>query len=376
MRKRAYVAIALLVAILSTVIFYGREKLREMGKEVVNVYGWYGIISRSILTEFEKETGIRVVYDVFDNNDTLEAKLLATNSGYDVIFPSFIPYAARQYCIGAYIKLDQSQLPNMKNLETLVTRKFRDAGGDTDYLIPIFWGTTGIVYNYQTVLEAIGEEVTSYDVMFDADKISKLARYGVSFPEEFIDIFPQARLYWEIEGDSEDPSNLQLYKKRFQAIRQYIKKFSSNTVVNDLMTGEVCIAVCPSDNAWRAIRAAKTIRKDIRYVLPEDAGILWVDCMCIPQGAPHVRNAHKFINFLLQPAIAARITNESGIFTNILSASDLYSDEIRSDSDIFLTDARLERLIMGNPNKSEKDLWYDKEASRVWSQIRMNKFDK
>ena len=146
--------------------------IKEVPKEnSVNVYGWYGIISKSVLEEFEKETGIKVVYDVYDNNDTLEAKLLATNSGYDIVFPSFIPYAARQSSMGAYMKLDKTLIPNLKNIGGIVTDKFYASGADYDRLIPIFWGTTGIAYNDVLISSALPNEVVSIDTIFNPSKV-------------------------------------------------------------------------------------------------------------------------------------------------------------------------------------------------------------
>ncbi|MBQ3946021.1 MAG: spermidine/putrescine ABC transporter substrate-binding protein PotF, partial [Alphaproteobacteria bacterium] len=161
-------------------------------QETVNVYGWYGIIGNEILKDFEKETGIKVIYDVYDNNDTLEAKLLATNSGYDVVFPSFIPYAARQCAMGIYAKLNEDLIPNLKNIQGAITEKFKIAGGDITRLVPMFWGTIGIAYDEEAVRTIFPEakEVT-YDMLLKPENIKKLSQYGVSFPEEYIDIFPQ-----------------------------------------------------------------------------------------------------------------------------------------------------------------------------------------
>ena len=137
--------------------------LDRASKETVNVYGWYGIIGNDILKDFEKETGIKVVYDVYDNNDTLEAKLLATNSGYDVVFPSFIPYAARQCAMGAYTKINKNLIPNLKNIDGKITEKFKQTGGDTTRLIPMFWGTIGIAYDFDAITKIFPNQKMSYD---------------------------------------------------------------------------------------------------------------------------------------------------------------------------------------------------------------------
>jgi putrescine transport system substrate-binding protein len=346
---------------------------KDYGNNVVHICGWYGIISRSILREFEETTGIHVVYDVFDNNDTLEAKLLATNSGYDIVFPSFIPYASRQCSIGVYAKLDKLKLQNFQSLQTPVTEKFKEAGGDTDYLIPIFWGTTGIAYNH-TLLSELGEETVSYDTLLNPDKLSKLARYGVSFPEEFVDIFPQAKKFWAIPGEMNDVGTIPMYKKKFLSIRKYIKKFTSSTMISDILAGDFCAAIGSSDNAWRLKRAAEATGMDVRYVIPHGFGVLWIDCVCIPNKALHKDNAHKFIDFLLLPRIAAQITNESGILTNVTGACDLYASEITVDQNICPPEKSVANLMMGRASTSKSNLAYHKHAAKAWSQIRMGNF--
>lgn len=365
----------ILIVILLSIFILNMERLSQPR---VNVYGWYGIISREILSNFEKETGIKVVYDVYDNNDSLEAKLLATNSGYDIVFPSFIPYAARQLNMGAYQKIDMKYVPNIKNISGSITDNYKKSGGDIDYLIPILWGTTGIAYDANVLSKIFpNEKIDSYDVLLNPEKIKKLAKYGVSFPEEYIDIFLQTNIYLN-QGtldNRRDIKSINQYIDHFKLVREYIKKFSSSTMINDLISGEVCIAIGSSDNAWRAMRSGKYVNKDIRYVIPKNAGILWVDCVGIPQKAPNKENAYKFLNYLLRPDVAAKITNYSGILLNIPESTNLYNKEITNDSEICPMDNDvISKLIMGTPNKNLSNTKYDKLATRAWSQIKMGIF--
>ncbi len=365
----------ILVIILLAIFVLNMERLSQPR---VNIYGWYGVISREVLSDFEKETGIKVVYDVYDNNDSLEAKLLATNSGYDIVFPSFIPYAARQFNMGAYQKIDMEFVPNIKNISGGITDNYKKSGGDIEYLIPIFWGTTGIAYDANVLSKLFpNEKIDSYDVLLNPEKAKKLAKYGISFPEEYIDIFLQTNVYLnngKLEG-VRDPKLINRYIDCFKLIREYIKKFSSNTITTDLISGEVCIAISSSDTAWRAKRSGKYVDKDIRYIIPKDAGILWVDCVGIPQKAPNKENAYKFLNYLLRPEVAAKITNYSGILVNVPSSVELYNEEITNDPEICPVDNEIiSKLIMGVPNKNLEDTKYDKLAARAWSQIRMGIF--
>ena len=356
--------------------FLGIEK---SPKETVNVYGWYGIISNEILKDFEKETGIKVIYDVYDNNDTLEAKLLATNSGYDVVFPSFIPYAARQCAMGVYAKLDNNLIPNLRNIQCEITEKFKTAGGDITSLVPMFWGTIGIAYDEEAIKTIFPEakEVT-YDMLLKPENIKKLSKYGVSFPEEHIDIFPQTAVFLNLIDDNsiKTAKKIREYVKHFKKVRKYIKKFSSTTLIKDLLSGEVVVAIGCSDNAWRAIKSAKKLNKKLKYVIPRGYTTLWIDCMGIPAKAPHKENAHKFVNYLLRPEVAAKLTNNTGILVNIPEANKYFEKEFVDNTQICPRDKEMiSGMIMGHPSRNAEDIKTDKMATRAWSQIRMNDFD-
>ncbi|MBQ9335293.1 MAG: extracellular solute-binding protein [Alphaproteobacteria bacterium] len=349
--------------------------LDRASKETVNVYSWYGIIGNEILKDFEKETGIKVVYDVYDNNDTLEAKLLATNSGYDVVFPSFIPYAARQCAMGAYTKLDKTLIPNLKNIDGKITEKFKQTGGDTTRLIPMFWGTIGIAYDFDAIMKIFPNQKISYDLLLNPDNISKLARHGVSFPEEYIDIFPQTEAFLNLRDGRTFKSREKInkYIKHFTLVRSYIKKFSSTTLIRDLLSGEVIAAIGCSDNAWRAIQSAKDVGKKVKYVVPNGYGVLWIDCIGIPEKAPHKQNAHKFVNYLMRPEIAAKLTNKTGILVNIPKAQKYFDRGFINDKEICPTEDKvIAGMTLGTPSKDDEDRRNDKRATRAWSQIRMN----
>ncbi|MDR1034464.1 MAG: extracellular solute-binding protein [Holosporales bacterium] len=345
-------------------------------ENVVYVYGWYGIIPRHVIDEFEKTTGIEVVYDIYDNNDTLEAKLLTANSGYDVVFPSFIPYAVKQLAMGAYCAFDLKLLPNLKNVCGIVTEKFELNGGNLNYLIPLFWGTVGIVYEKSAVEQALpGEKIDSYEVLFNPSKLKKLFQFGVSFPEEYVDIFPQLNAYMGNKSKM-SISDVIKYCQFLSRVRPYITKFSSTTVIADLLSGNVCIAIGTSDNSWRAIRRARTIGKEIVYVVPRGAGVLWVDCVGIPLGSPNFENAHKFINFLLRPEIAAEITNHSGVLINVPEATELFREDITSNDQVCPTDPGvLSDLHLGQASINAEGLEFERKATKAWSRYKMKAFN-
>ncbi len=352
-----------------------RNYIHTNHKEVVNVYGWYGIIPNSVIRSFEKETNIKVIYDVYDNNDTLEAKLLATNRGYDIVFPSFIPYAARQSYMGIYKKLDYSKIPNIKNISSVFQTTLQKSQFNTDYLIPFFWGTIGIAINKDIVYKLLPNvSLDSYDIIFNPKNLKILAQHGVSFPEEFIDIFPQTMTYLDKNPHNKTQENLSSFKNLFRSIRQYITKFSSTTIINDLLTGNICIGIGSSDNVFRAMLSREQGAK-IKYILPSKGGILWIDCLCIPKTAPHLKNAYKFINFLLRPDICQQITNYSKILVTEKTTIEEFRKQYKNFPDICPNDERLGNMMIGTPSVSPSDLAFDKMAIRIWTQIRLNDFE-
>ncbi|MDR0942809.1 MAG: extracellular solute-binding protein [Holosporales bacterium] len=337
---------------------------------VVCVCSWCGVIPPDVFEDFEKETGIKIVYDAFGGNDVLEAKSLAGSNGYDVIFPSFIPYVSRGCLLGLYNKLDKTLIPNLKNIEKCpVTEKWIKAGGNVDYAIPFFWGTIGLIYNESITSKLFPNIPIDYKIIFDLENLKKISEYGVCFPEEYIDVFPQAKIFWKISGGQKDAKNLKLYKEHLKKLRKYIRKFSSNTIETDFELGEICIAISSSDNAWR-VRQSMQGEKKIKYILPKEGGILWVDCAVIPVGASHIQNAYKFLNFLLRPEVAARITNNSGILTNVCGAAKFYNKEIKEDV-IYLTSEEILRLSFGeNASVNKEDIDYTRLAVKAYSEIK------
>jgi putrescine transport system substrate-binding protein len=370
-RKR--IAILLFAVVLCFFYCFARHFVPD--KECVNVYGWYGIIPRSVINDFEKETGITVRYDFYDNNETLEAKLLATNSGYDVVFPSLIPYAARQAAIGVYCPIDEDCVPNIKNIDSTIYEKFKKVVKNYNVLVPIFWGTIGIAIDEDIVMEAVPAHcLDSYTLVFSDEFLSKLHKNGVSFPEEFVDIFPSMLNFLGEGFFNRDLANIKKVFGLCRRLRPFITKFSSTTLTNDILIGEVCVAIGSSDNAWRAIMAGRKIRKKIKFFIPKEGSTLWIDCIGIPVGAPHKKNAEEFIDFLLRPDILARITNHSGVLTTGANLRDKVSSDISEDINIYPDMETMDRLHIGYPCASEKDMNYEKTAIRAWNHVKLNIF--
>ncbi|MBR1944352.1 MAG: extracellular solute-binding protein [Alphaproteobacteria bacterium] len=336
---------------------------------VVNVYGWYGLLPKSVLEQFEKEYNIKVRFDAYDNNDVLEAKLLSGSNGYDVVFPSFIPYASRQTTMGAFEKINYKLIPNIKNTYGAISDNFKKYGGNTDYVVPTLWGTIGIVYNKDIINKLFPDLKTlTYRELMSEEYMREFHKYGVSFPEEYIDILPQIQTLIHDYSDFKSIINI------LSPVRKYITKFNSATVIYDILSEESCIAICSSDYAFKIISAAKELNKHIEFSIPKGSTVLWIDCMAIPKTAPHKENAHKFINFILQPKIAAEITNYSGILLNVPESRQYVDDAIKENNNIFPNDNELiSTFILGRAIRSENDIKYDREANKVWAKIKLNK---
>ena len=358
-----------LIIIVSFFVIFLLTNQYTPSNNVVNVYGWYGLLPKSVLEQFEKEYNIKVRFDAYDNNDVLEAKLLSGNNGYDVVFPSFIPYASRQITMGAFEKINYKLIPNIKNTYGAITENFKKYGGNTDYVVPTLWGTIGIAYNKDTINKLFPTLKTlTYRELLSEAYMKEFSKYGVSFPEEYIDILPQ------IQTIIDDYSNFQSIINILLPVRKYINKFNSATVIYDMVSGESCIAICSSDYAFKIISASAELNKNIEFSIPKGSTVMWIDCIAIPKTAPHKENAHKFINFILQPKIAAEITNYSGILVNVQESREYVDDEIKKNTNIFPNDNELiSTFILGRAIRSESDIKYDREANKLWAKIKLNK---
>lgn len=369
------------VLCLGIVILVLFVNFNEYKDNVVNIYGWYGIFPHEVIKAFEKETGIKVIYDSFDNNNILEAKLLSGSSGYDLVFPSFIPYASRETFLKVFSKIDYTLIPNVRNIKGTLTQKFINAGGNIEYVLPIFWGTMGVIYNAEIIKHEFTDlDNITYNDLFNPRFMKKVFKYGIALPEEYIDLFPQATAYVAINKDStvdEKRYNVSLDKSIMDillSIREYVTKFNSSTTTFDMVAEEICIAICSSDIAFKTINIAKSVGKKMKYSIPTNMTPAWIDCVAIPVTAPHKKNAHKFINFILQPQVALKITNYSGILINIPSNYPLIDEDMRKIPNIIPTPDEIDGFILGNTITSKLDMQRERHATNLWAKFKVGAF--
>jgi putrescine transport system substrate-binding protein len=317
-------------------------------QDSVHVYNWNDYIADGVLRDFREETGIRVVYDVYDSNEMLETRLLAGASGYDVVFPTARPYAARHLRAGIYMPLDRSMLLNFGNLDDRILESLHDIDPDNAHVLPYTWGTTGLGFNRAALERRLGPEFDggTWDLLFDPDTAARLADCGIAVlddPEEAL----QAVLMWlHRDGSSADPDDLGIAVETFRTIRPHIRYFHSSQFINDLANGDICLAMGYSGDILQARNRAAEAGAgiDIAYAVPREGAIMWVDVMAVPRDAPHPDAAHRFIDFLMRPEVMAAITNEVA-YPNANAASWGYIDsEIRDDTAIYPNDEIRSRL--------------------------------
>jgi putrescine transport system substrate-binding protein len=281
-------------------------------ERVVNYYNWSDYQDPTILDTFTKETGIKVRFDTFDSNDTLEAKLLAGASGYDVVVPSAY-FLARQISAGIFQKLDKSKLPNLPAVWPEIANRLALYDPGNQYAIDYMWGTTGIGYNVKKVKAILGPDavIDSWDDVFDPQKIAKFKDCGIHLLDSSDDIMSAGLHYLHLDPNTSNPDDLQKVTDLLLKIRPYVRKFHSSEYLNALATGEICFVVGFSGDVKQAQTRAAQAKGgiEIGYSIPKEGAQLWFDTLAIPKDAPDPQEAQELINFLIRPDIAAKNTN-------------------------------------------------------------------
>ncbi|HEY6641301.1 polyamine ABC transporter substrate-binding protein [Povalibacter sp.] len=336
-------------------------------ERVVNVYNWSDYIDPEVLSRFEQESGIKVRYDVFDSNEVLETRLLTGNSGYDLVVPSAY-FLERQIKAGVFRKLDKSQLPNLANLDPDIAQREAAHDPNNEHSVVYMWGTTGIGYD-ATKLKAIMPDapVDSWRLIFDPAVLAKFKGCGVSMLDDPTDMVGTALLYLGKNPNSESPADLKLAEELLLKIRPLLRTIHSSQYIEQLANGELCIAVGYSGDVLqardRAAEAGKPL--DIRYSIPKEGALMWFDTLAIPADAAHPGNAHKLINYLLQPEVAAANSNFVKYANAITAATPLLDESLRSDVSIYPTPevkARLQPNLTKSPD-------FTRTLNRTWTRF-------
>lgn len=337
-------------------------------ERVVNYYNWSDYQDPTVLDGFTKETGITVRFDTYDSNDTLEAKLLAGQSGYDVVVPSAY-FLARQISAGIFQKLDKSRLPNLTHAWPEISKQLAVYDPGNQYAADYMWGTTGIGYNVKNVKAIFGPDavIDSWDYVFNPDKISKFKDCGIHLLDSSDDIMPAALHYLHLDPNSSDPADLDKATKLLLRIRPFVRKFHSSEYLNALATGEICFVVGFSGDVIQAKKRAAEAKGgiEIGYSIPKEGAQLWFDNLAIPKDAPHPQEAHELINYLLKPEVAAKNTNYVS-YANGDAPSQLIDKAILDDRTIYPDAATMAKLytIIAHDPKTQRLI------NRMWTRIK------
>lgn len=334
------------LALLAAGVASGPARAEE--EKILNVYNWSDYIAEDTIANFEKETGIKVRYDNFDNNEILHAKLVAGKTGYDVVVPS--SYWAKLQADGGLLqKLDKSKLPNYKNLDPVLLEQLAKLDPGNQYQVNWMWGYTTIGINVDKVKAALGgmpmpENV--WDLAFKPEYISKLKSCGVSFLDSATEIVPAALHYLGKPAYSKNQADYAGVGPLLKSVRPYVTLFSSSGYINDMANGSICMALGWSGDINIARQRAidgKTGQK-IEALLPKTGGILFFDTMVIPADAPHPDNAHKWINYILRPEVAAGLTNKVFYANPNKASRPFVKPEIANNPTVFPNDDQLRNM--------------------------------
>ena len=337
--------------------------------EEVRVYNWSDYIDESLLAKFEEETGIDLIYDVFDSNEVLETKLLAGGSGYDVVVPSGT-FLQRQIVAGAFQKLDPAKLPNLENMWDEINERVAKYDPGNQYAINYMWGTTGIGVNLGKVKEALGEDapIDSLALIFDPANMEKLASCGVQVLDAPAEMIPAALQYMGEDPDSQDPDVIAKTEEVFLAVRPYIQKFNSSEYINALANGDICVAFGWSGDILQARdRAAEANNGvEIAYHAPTEGALMWFDNMAIPVDAPNPDGAHKFLNFIMDPQNMAAASNYVYYANGNKASQGFLVEDVIGDTAIYPDEATLENLYTTTPYDSK----VQRVVTRLWTKVK------
>ncbi|MBF4555883.1 polyamine ABC transporter substrate-binding protein [Pseudomonas sp. p50] len=337
----------------------------------VHIYNWSDYIGQTTLADFQKETGIKPVYDVFDSNETLEGKLLAGRTGYDVVVPSN-HFLGKQIKAGAFQKLDKSQLPNYSNLDPVLLKRLEQNDPGNLYAVPYLWGTNGIGYNVDKIKAVLGvDTIDSWGVLFEPENIKKLQSCGVAFLDSADEMMPTVLNYMGLNANSTNPEDYKKAEAKLLAVRPYVTYFHSSKYIGDLANGDICIAIGFSGDMFQAKNRADEAKKgvNIAYSIPKEGGALWFDMLAIPKDSSNVKEAHAFINYLLKPEVIAQVSDYVGYANPNPGSDKLMEQSIRTDEAVYPPQAVLDKTYVSielPPN-------IQRLMTRSWTKVKSGK---
>ncbi|MBD9478013.1 polyamine ABC transporter substrate-binding protein [Pseudoxanthomonas sp. PXM02] len=337
--------------------------------KALNVYNWSDYIAEDTIPNFEAATGTKVTYDVFDSDEMVETKLLAGSSGYDVVVPS-LSFLGRQIQAGVFLPLDKSKIPNLKNVDPKMLERIALQDPGNQYAVPYLWGTSGIGYNVDKIKAIFGDTAVtgSWDVVFKPENAAKLKDCGITVLDTPSELIPIALNYLGEDPHSFDPAVIDKAAALLKSIRPYIRNFHSSSYINDLANGDICLVVGWSGDIIQARdRAAESGNGvNIAYSIPKEGAPQWFDMLAIPKDAKNVDSAYAFINYLLDPKVAAANTNFVTYPNPVPSSKPMVDKVIADDPTIYPpadVDAKLFTFAVLPPE-------VDRQYTRIWTELK------
>jgi putrescine transport system substrate-binding protein len=338
-------------------------------ERVVNFYNWSNYMAPGVLDDFTKETGIKVVYDTFDANETLETRILAGKSGYDLVVPTAY-FLQRQINAGAFQKLDKAKLPNLANAWPAVSARLATYDPGNLYGANYMWGTTGIGYNVKAVEKILGPDAKpdSWDIVFKPENLAKFKDCGVHMLDSADDILPAALHYLGLDPNSSKQADLEKAADLAAKVRPFVRKFHSSEYLSALATGEICFVVGWSGDIIQARQRAEEAKNGIviGYAIPKEGTQMFFDNLAIPADAKNVAEAHALIDYLYRPDVAAKNTAFLGYANGNLASQKLIDVSILNDKTVYPDDAMLAKLYV----ITARDPATQRIINRLWTRVK------
>ncbi|MBU9861145.1 spermidine/putrescine ABC transporter substrate-binding protein PotF [Rahnella aceris] len=342
-------------------------------EKTLHIYNWSDYIAPNTVPDFQKETGIKVVYDVFDSNEVLEGKLMAGSTGFDLVVPS-ASFLERQLAAGVFQPLDKSKLPNYKNMDPELLKMVAQHDPGNKYAIPYLWATTGIGYNVDKVKAVLGKDapVDSWDLVLKPENLEKLKSCGVSFLDAPAETYATVLNYLHLDPNSTKASDYTgAANDLLLKLRPNIRYFHSSQYINDLANGDICVAIGWAGDVMQAGNRAKEAKNgvNVAYSIPKEGALAFFDVFAIPADAKNLDEAYQFLNYLMEPKVIAQISNTVYYASGNKAATPLVNEDVRNNPGIYPpadVQAKLFTLKVQDPK-------IDRVITRSWTKVKTGK---
>lgn len=342
-------------------------------EKTLHIYNWSDYIAPNTVPDFQKETGIKVVYDVFDSNEVLEGKLMAGSTGFDLVVPS-ASFLERQLAAGVFQPLDKSKLPNYKNMDPDLLKMVAQHDPGNKYAIPYLWATTGIGYNVDKVKAVLGKDapVDSWDLVLKPENLEKLKSCGVSFLDAPAEIYATVLNYLHLDPNSTKASDYTgAANDLLLKLRPNIRYFHSSQYINDLANDDICVAIGWAGDVMQASNRAKEAKNgvNVAYSIPKEGALAFFDVFAIPADAKNLDEAYQFLNYLMEPKVIAQISNTVYYASGNKAATPLVNEDVRNNPGIYPpadVQAKLFTLKVQDPK-------IDRVITRSWTKVKTGK---